>query len=69
MTCQHSGCSLDIFSSCINHCTQHVCLKHLIEHGDIFLSDYTERLNHLDKSTTILMKEANIAATQVSRKY
>ncbi|CAF3560846.1 unnamed protein product [Rotaria sordida] len=65
MTCQHPGCSFDIFSSCIHHCMQNVCLVHLIEHGDIFLRDFTDLLDHLDKSTCILMKEANLAKTQI----
>jgi hypothetical protein len=45
---------------------KNVCLKHLMEHGDIFLHDYTNLLNHLDKSTDLLMKEVNFATTQVS---
>ncbi|CAF3067752.1 unnamed protein product [Rotaria socialis] len=65
MTCQHPGCSFGIFSSCINHCMQNVCLEHLIEHGDIFISDFTGLLNRLDKSTCIVMKETNIAAKQI----
>ncbi len=66
MTCQHPACSFHIFSSCTNHCMKNVCLKHLMEHGDIFLHDYTNLLNHLDKSTDLLMKEVNFATTQVS---
>ncbi|CAF3356934.1 unnamed protein product [Rotaria sp. Silwood1] len=64
MTCQHPGCSFDIFSSCINHCMQNLCLIHLIDHGDIFLHDFTDLLDHLDKSTCILMQETNFAETQ-----
>jgi hypothetical protein len=52
---------------------KNVCLEHLIEHGDIFLNDFTNLLNHLDKSTRTLMKETNNAGTQVrvifSKKY
>lgn len=66
MTCEHSNCSFNIFSSCINHCNQNLCLEHLIEHGDIFLNDFTNLLNLLDTSTATLMKETNYAATQVS---
>jgi hypothetical protein len=65
MTCEHPGCSFTIFSSCTNHCTKNVCLEHLIEHGDIFLSDFTNLLDHLDKSTCNLINEANNAVTQV----
>ncbi len=69
MTCEHPGCSFYIFSSCTNHCMKNVCLEHLIEHGDIFLNDFTNLLDHLDKSTSILMKEVNNSATQVSAEF
>ncbi len=69
MTCEHPGCSLNAFSTCANHCKQNVCLEHLIEHGDIFLNDFTNLLDHLDKSTSILMKEVNNSATQVSAEF
>jgi len=65
MTCQHPGCSFHIFSSCTNHCTKNVCLEHLIEHGDIFLQDFTNLLDRLDKSTCVLMKEVNNGMTQI----
>jgi hypothetical protein len=45
---------------------KNVCLKHLMEHGDIFIHDYTSLLNHLDESTNTLMKEVNFAMAQVS---
>ncbi|CAF4137068.1 unnamed protein product [Rotaria sp. Silwood2] len=44
---------------------QNVCLIHLIEHGDALLSDFTDLLDHLDKSTCVLMKEANFSKTQI----
>jgi hypothetical protein len=66
MTCQHPGCSFTIFTLCTNHCMKNVCLEHLIEHGDTMLNDYTNLVDHIDKSTCILMNEVNSAATQVS---
>ncbi len=68
MTCEHSGCSLNAFSTCTNHCKQNVCLEHLIEHGDRFLHDFTNLLDQLDKSTSNLTTEMTNCATQVSRK-
>lgn len=68
MTCEHPGCSFDVFSSCINHCTKNLCLEHSMEHGDIFLKDFTKLLDNLDQSTRTLMSEANDAVKQVSLK-
>jgi hypothetical protein len=48
---------------------KNVCLEHLIEHGDRLLNDFTDLLNHLEKSTDVLMKEVNNAATQVSHVF
>ena len=67
MSCQHAGCSLEIFTTCPNHCTQNLCLAHVIEHGDIFVRDFTKTLDHLDKTTCTLIEEANIAATEVNK--
>jgi hypothetical protein len=41
-------------------------LEHLIEHGDIFLHDFTNLLDRVDKFTGVLTKEVNNSATLVS---
>lgn len=69
MSCQHAGCSLEIFTTCPNHCTQNLCLAHVIEHGDIFVRNFTKTLDHLDKTTCTLIEEANIAATEVNEMW
>ena len=69
MTCQHLGCSLEIFTTCPNHCTLNLCLAHVMEHGDIFVRDFTKTLDHLDKTTSTLIDEANVAATEVSERF
>ena len=67
MTCEHPSCSFHIFARCSNHCMQNVCLKHLMEHEDIFLRDYTHLLDQLDRSTDILTREVNLAMMEVRR--
>ncbi|CAF0930010.1 unnamed protein product [Adineta steineri] len=65
MTCEHFGCSSNKFSMCKNHCRKYVCLEHLIEHGDIFIHDFSNLIDHLDKSTSNLTEEANNATEQI----
>lgn len=69
MTCQDPNCSSDVFSSCTNHCMKNLCLKHLIEHGDLFVDDFTSLLHQLEKSTSLLVKKINYATRQVSETF
>ena len=66
MSCQHPGCSLDIFIRCTNHCTLNLCLEHVIEHGDMFLSDFAGALDRLDSLSSTLTEETTAAVSQVS---
>ena len=66
MSCQHPDCSLDIFIRCTNHCTLNLCLEHVIEHGDMFLSDFAGALDRLDNLSTTLTEETTAAISQVN---
>jgi hypothetical protein len=66
MSCQHPGCSLEIFIRCTNHCTLNLCLEHVIEHGDMFLSDFAGALDRLDNLSSTLIEETTAAVLQVS---
>lgn len=59
MTCEQPSCSFHIFARCTNHCMKNVCLKHLMEHEDVFHRDCTNLLDQLDQTTENLHREVN----------
>ena len=68
MSCEQIGCQSDVFSSCSNHCTKQLCLKHVVEHGDAFLKNFVVAIDQLENISHLLIDQLNLATAKVKSK-